>query len=130
MITSAYDSHRQHNGELRMNANIFVRGSAGNERNNDVREQAHRMLGRLRRHVMHVEVVLDEQELATGTSLHRCTLRLRLQDGGDMLVHARGAGRDAALASAFRRARRELLRRRRATLRLSPWHRQPQPAMI
>ena len=113
-----------------MNVTIFVRGEARNELKKEVRNNTQRMLSRLQRHVLHAEFLLEEQDLDTGDSVHRCTLRLCLSEGGDVLVHARGGGRDAALTSALRQSRRALLRRRRAALQLSPWHIRPQPAMV
>ena len=110
-----------------MTTAIFVRGLMGGELKRHVQDYARAMLGRLRRHVTHAELLLDESEPESGKSAHQCTLRLRLSAGSDVLVHARGAGRDAALSSAFRQARRALLRRRRAALRLTPWRKPPQP---
>ena len=113
-----------------MNMTIFVRGTACDGLREEVQSYARGMLGRLQRHISHAELLFGEQDEDAGRNMHQCTLRLHLSEGGDVLVHARSSGRDAALTGALRQARRALLRRRRATLQLLPWRKQPQPALV
>lgn len=112
-----------------MGATIAVRGVANDDLKQEVRNHAHRMLGRLQRHISHTDVVFETQEKDTGQGAHLCTLRLRLSKGGEILVHALHRGRNAALTGALRQARRALLRRRRAALQLTPWQQHLQPAL-
>ena len=75
---------------------------------------AERMLGRLKGRVSHAMVSLREHKRATGESVHVCTLRLRVPGSRDTLIESLRADPDAAVAGAFRRARRELMHRRLA----------------
>ena len=71
---------------------------------------AERVLGRLKRRVSHAVISLREHERQTGDSVHVCSLRLRVPGSRDTLIESLRPDPDSAVDSAFRRARRELLR--------------------
>ena len=92
----------------------------------DVRSHFRNMLGRLRRKVAHIEVVLDKDNEEAVNSLHTCVLRLRLHRASDVLIMARGSDFSGVLKRAFRLARYELIRRPR---KRRPMFARTQPAL-
>ena len=89
-----------------------------------VEDCADRVLGRLKRRVSHVMISLREQERITGGRVHVCTLRLCMPGSRDTLIESLRAEPEAAVAGAFQRARREVMRRRREVV----WSRRSLPS--
>ena len=113
-----------------MRARVFGRGLMRKRQERAVRALARKALGRLHRHVKHTELTLkDETPEDPENSFTTCTLRLRLREATDVLILARGPHVGDALRTAFRRARHELMRRRRAAAAARSWHNRPQPAI-
>ena len=94
----------------------------------DVKRCAHRTLGRLARRVSHAAVSLREHVRAAGRRVDVCALRLEMPGDAHIHVETLQPGRDVAITSAFRLARREMVRRRRAPLRALIQRPQPLPA--
>ncbi|MFC1681442.1 hypothetical protein ACFL1S_06640 [Pseudomonadota bacterium] len=112
-----------------MRTTISARGFSRKTLERDIRRYARHMLGRLRRPITHAELALKEEDAEPVGGMHVCTLRLRLRGSADVVVLARGAGKIAALTSAFRWARYELMRRRAAKrLPSTAWQDQVQAA--
>ena len=108
-----------------MGTTISARGFVRKELERDVRGYAKHMLGRLRHQIAHAELALEKENEEVVGGVHVCTLRLRLHKASDVRVLVRGTDVCGALTGAFRRARYELLRRRRKTS-VSPG---PRPAL-
>lgn len=104
----------------------------GNTSSRDLREQAaacaQRTLGRLAQQVTHVAVALREHAHRPGGRVDVCTLRLCVNGSRDILVESLRPGPAAAISGAFRQARRELMRRRRASRGAPRWRARPLPA--
>lgn len=92
---------------------------AGSGLRERVRDCAESVLGRLSRRVSHAAVSLREHRHTAGTMVHACTLRLRVAGRADILIESLRPDPDAAVAVAFRRARRELVVRRATPRRVT-----------
>lgn len=71
------------------------------------------ILGRLHRRVRRAVVRVSERDASLGGFTHVCTMRLEVPGAADIVVQQQSKGAEAALAGAFRKARRELQRRGR-----------------
>ncbi len=79
----------------------------------DLEETARLSLGRLARHVSHAAIAVRDESQFNGRVVHQCTLRLRVPRDSDIVIESLRPHQGAAIAGAFREARRELIRRRR-----------------
>jgi len=93
-----------------------------------VQARAQRVLGRLARRVSRIAVAVREHAHPQGSLVNVCTLRVRLAGSSDVVVETLRPGQEAAVTAALRRARREILRRRRALPRVPGLVAGPSPA--
>jgi hypothetical protein len=104
-------------GEFMMNLNLRTKGIT---RTPGLRQQvescAERVLGRLKRRVSHVFVSSREHERETDCRVHVCTLRLCMPGSRDTLIESLRTEPVALVDGAYRRAKREILRRRREAI--------------